>query len=212
MIRKSKKKGFTIVELVIVIAVIGVLAAVLIPTFISLNKKAEKAADDSLIQNLNTALRIEEGTEGKNKTCHDAILDVEEYGYKLANLVSKSGKTIVWDQESDEFILDAGEDKNTVRYWEIRSDMPGAENNRSIYAGNNWSVKNVGGEEGITVGFALVQTQLKLKLSITKTSVKVQTPLLSVQTVFSKTLALTLQKQPLTTMVKSVKLISPKSI
>lgn len=30
---KKNKKGFTIVELVIVIAVIGILAAVLIPTF-----------------------------------------------------------------------------------------------------------------------------------------------------------------------------------
>ena len=35
----KRKKGFTIVELVIVIAVIAVLAAVLIPTFSSLIQK-----------------------------------------------------------------------------------------------------------------------------------------------------------------------------
>ena len=41
----SKKKGFTIVELVIVIAVVAILAAVLIPTFSSLVKKANTSAD-----------------------------------------------------------------------------------------------------------------------------------------------------------------------
>ena len=42
--RKSKIKGFTIVELVIVIAVIAVLAAVLIPTFSNVIEKANKSA------------------------------------------------------------------------------------------------------------------------------------------------------------------------
>ena len=40
---KTKKKGFTIVELVIVIAVIAILAAVLIPTFATIIKNAEKS-------------------------------------------------------------------------------------------------------------------------------------------------------------------------
>ncbi len=40
MFMHKSKKGFTIVELVIVIAVIAILAAVLIPSFSSLNKKA----------------------------------------------------------------------------------------------------------------------------------------------------------------------------
>ena len=40
---KTKKKGFTIVELVIVIAVIAILAAVLIPTFASVIGNAEKS-------------------------------------------------------------------------------------------------------------------------------------------------------------------------
>ena len=41
---KKMKKGFTIVELVIVIAVIGILAGVLIPTFASVATKAKKSA------------------------------------------------------------------------------------------------------------------------------------------------------------------------
>ncbi len=42
--KNTKKKGFTIVELVIVIAVIAVLAAVLIPTFTGVVKSANVSA------------------------------------------------------------------------------------------------------------------------------------------------------------------------
>ncbi len=42
---KNNKKGFTIVELVIVIAVIAILAAVLIPTFSNVIDNAHKSSD-----------------------------------------------------------------------------------------------------------------------------------------------------------------------
>ncbi|MBQ3116519.1 MAG: type II secretion system protein [Clostridia bacterium] len=42
--KKSNKKGFTIVELVIVIAVIAILAAVLIPTFTGVSRRAKESA------------------------------------------------------------------------------------------------------------------------------------------------------------------------
>ena len=42
--KRNNKKGFTIVELVIVIAVIAILAAVLIPTFTGVTEKAQKSA------------------------------------------------------------------------------------------------------------------------------------------------------------------------
>lgn len=42
--KKNTRKGFTITELVIVIAVIAILAAVLIPTFSTLITKANKSA------------------------------------------------------------------------------------------------------------------------------------------------------------------------
>ena len=41
----KNNKGFTIVELVIVIAVVAILAAVLIPTFSGIIKKANISAD-----------------------------------------------------------------------------------------------------------------------------------------------------------------------
>ena len=48
MIKNLRKKGFTIVELVIVIAVIAILAAILIPTFSSIVNKANAAVQAEL--------------------------------------------------------------------------------------------------------------------------------------------------------------------
>ena len=54
--KKSNRKGFTIVELVIVIAVIAILAAVLIPTFSNLIKKANESSDVQAVRQMNTFL------------------------------------------------------------------------------------------------------------------------------------------------------------
>ena len=62
---KLKRKGFTIVELVIVIAVIAVLAAVLIPTFSNLIKKANESVDIQLVRNMNVILEQDEALNGK---------------------------------------------------------------------------------------------------------------------------------------------------
>lgn len=52
--RKNNRKGFTIVELVIVIAVIAILAGVLIPTFSSVVEKANKSAEIQEVRNAYT--------------------------------------------------------------------------------------------------------------------------------------------------------------
>ena len=53
---KSTKRGFTIVELVIVIAVIAILAAVLIPTLSGVVKKSRMSADETAVRNMNVVL------------------------------------------------------------------------------------------------------------------------------------------------------------
>ena len=54
--RNTNKKGFTIVELVIVIAVIAILAAVMIPTIASLVNKANQSADEQAVTGMNKIL------------------------------------------------------------------------------------------------------------------------------------------------------------
>ena len=48
---RKHKKGFTIVELVIVIGVIGILSAILIPTFVNVTDNANKVALKSNLAN-----------------------------------------------------------------------------------------------------------------------------------------------------------------
>lgn len=102
---RKTRKGFTIVELVIVIAVIGILSAILIPTFIHLTNKAEEASDVSLVKNANIQLAMKEAAEGKNTSMNQAVKDVDEIGYHIPGLSLASGNKIVWDSNSDRFVL-----------------------------------------------------------------------------------------------------------
>ena len=66
--KNLKKKGFTIVELVIVIAVIAILSAVLIPTFSNLIKKANISTNQQAIKQMITALTVHEVEMENQKT------------------------------------------------------------------------------------------------------------------------------------------------
>ena len=76
--RNTNKKGFTIVELVVVVAVIAILAAVLIPTFSGIIAKANLSADQSAVTNMNKILATKECA-----TISDAIILLDANGLDL---------------------------------------------------------------------------------------------------------------------------------
>lgn len=53
-----RKKGFTLVELIIVVLILGVFASIAIPRFIAGSQNARENADASNIEILNTQLEI----------------------------------------------------------------------------------------------------------------------------------------------------------
>lgn len=81
---KKLKRAFTITELVIVIAVIAILAAVLIPTFTSLINKANQSSDQSAVRNMNLALQNAE-VDGELETLSEALVILEEAGMDAKN-------------------------------------------------------------------------------------------------------------------------------
>lgn len=112
---KNKNDGFTLVELVIVIAVIAILAAVLVPTFSSVISKAQQSSDIQLMTQLNTELAIEEIDKSELKE-HELITDGWEFAYSRSHnrLVIVKALIIVaaWDKslvgteiDDDDFIL-----------------------------------------------------------------------------------------------------------
>ena len=85
---KNCKKGFTIVELIIVIAVIAILAAVLIPTFSNLIKRANVANDTALVRNLNTALAADGAKQ--HDTMREALAAANAFGYDVSKINAKA--------------------------------------------------------------------------------------------------------------------------
>ncbi len=124
---KLNKKGFTIVELVIVIAVVAILAAVLIPTFIGLMQTAKTSADIQLVTSLNKVMAMQEALDGKNGTMYNALQDAKANGYDLSKLTPTSeGNDIVWDQSTDRFALvnPADETADNILFWDESQDKP----------------------------------------------------------------------------------------
>lgn len=146
MKKYTNKRGFTIVELIIVIAVIATLAAVLIPTFGGLIKQAQEAADKALVESLNKSLALD--VDNKHNTMHDALAATAKQGFVVEKIGSKVvDNEILWDSRNDCFVYlkdgtinyipdsktkDVAPDEQYV-YWKITKDEVPATSDYSVY-------------------------------------------------------------------------------
>lgn len=97
--KKSRKRGFTIVELVVIIAVIAILAAILIPTFAGITEKANLSADKQAVRQMNEALAEWEAANGykaKPADVESAMNILEQAGFNAENQVCLSQNYQVW--------------------------------------------------------------------------------------------------------------------
>ena len=106
----KNKRGFTIVELVIVIAVVAVLAAVLIPTFSSIIENANISADTQAVRNMNTFLSAEVAKGTAPKGGDELITTLEENGFSRFRPQTRF-YTFYWIQNKNVIVLvnDAGD-------------------------------------------------------------------------------------------------------
>ena len=115
MIKRNNKKGFTIVELVIVIAVIAILAAVLIPTFAGIIKKANLSSDQQAVRNMNVALATDEATNGKPQNLLEATMNMAKAGYDFENYKPLSSDyRFFWDSVNNKIVLAEKETGNII--------------------------------------------------------------------------------------------------
>ena len=75
--KNTKKRGFTIVELVIVIAVIAILASVLVPTFTNVVTKAKESAAMQNARSAWTDYLADEAFNGKDLPADDGCIEVK---------------------------------------------------------------------------------------------------------------------------------------
>ncbi|MGP1598985.1 type IV pilin protein [Peptoanaerobacter stomatis] len=62
---RNKKKGFTLIELIVVIVILGLLAAVLVPRFTGMRHEATVKAEGSTAASIISAARVQEAQVGK---------------------------------------------------------------------------------------------------------------------------------------------------
>jgi prepilin-type N-terminal cleavage/methylation domain-containing protein len=135
--KKKNKKGFTLIELVIVIAVLGIIAGIAIPTVNNVIGNANEAADQSNRQSVELTLKtaaaqIQSGTMksiNKDSTVKDVLSvygidglpELKKYKKYTYNKNSQNGKIGLDESGTDIAAIDVKDDKNLTKLSDIIS-------------------------------------------------------------------------------------------
>ena len=103
---KAKKEGFTLIELMIVVAIIGILAAIAIPKFADLIRKSNEGATKGNLGSVRSALSIYYGDqEGLYPQTPNALTISGDY---MASI--PKAKTPTYHGDSSTFTLNTSDD------------------------------------------------------------------------------------------------------
>ena len=164
MRENDRRKAFTIVELIIVIAIIAILAAVLIPTFAGILKKADSSSDLQLVHHMAKALQMASQFETP-----DDVIDVS--GILIEEGISKEalsqpvveGHGFYWhskhnvivmilEEEGKEPVLVYPEDNEQIKT-DLSADMA-AGLLFNVLDGYEYTIKKVSTTEGLKAAMA----------------------------------------------------------
>ena len=130
---KTNNKGFSLVELIVVIAIMAILAAVAIPTFAGFITKANQAADVDYMNGVEYAIELATATEGK------AITKIQvTYDASNKNAVTTIKYTLSGDKTELSHVLTKGAEDDASRAidWDYAIKAPDKCNTT---ANPNWS-------------------------------------------------------------------------
>lgn len=171
----KQNRGFTIIELIVVLAVIAILAAALIPALSTVVLNANIAALNSIARNLNIASQAYAQEKCANVFMRDAVAFAVSQGYSLSQLAAHDDAALLWDSQNDLFCVYDGNGINypgadtpvsTARtasgytdYWAVYQEPP-AKQLFSIY----WAAEKAF-EDVLYVGFDAADNDSKFTLT-----------------------------------------------
>lgn len=90
MFNTSKKSGFTLIELMIVVAIIGILAAIAVPSFTHYRQRSYDKQANAVIRNITAAESAYNAAWEAYTTSQTAIMDID------ANILGTSTTLVSW--------------------------------------------------------------------------------------------------------------------
>lgn len=122
MLKNKKKKGFTLIELIAVIAILGILVAIIAPRMMGYTDSAKLSQTKANAKTLVTAIEVfnstaEDGKEVKSTTTVGAIMDGSAFKGDVNALASLTA-TAISIEAGDKVI-----DKNDTTYGELNAAL-----------------------------------------------------------------------------------------